>query len=71
MNVKTALNLDVLFDGVVPQFTHRIGENGEAIGHTCVNEGFLIYLKVFHFKTNLRYENCDRPTVKSSVEIIP
>ena len=40
MNVKTALNLDVLFDGVVPQFTHRIGENGEAIGHTCVNEGF-------------------------------
>ena len=39
-------------------------------GHTCM-KGVLIYLKVFHFKTNLRYENCDRPTVKSSVEIIP
>ena len=40
MKTKIVLNPDLMLDGVVLQFTHRIGENSEAIGHTCVNEGF-------------------------------
>ena len=39
MKTKIVLNPDLMLDGVVLQFTHRIGENSEAIGHTWVKKG--------------------------------
>ena len=71
MNVKIALDLDLMFNEVMLQSTLGIWENGKAIGHTWVNKGAFWFILNYYLRYICDARIYDGSTVLSSVEAIP